>query len=87
MADFIISLILLMVISIPGVFIFKYRAQIKRWAKEPTYGDMRTWHPDRVIRAQREVVKAQWKLDDEQSYLEYLQSPPDKETEKDVQES
>ena len=87
MTDFVMSLILLLILVTPCLFIYKYRAQIKLWAKEPTYGDMRTWRPDRVKRAQREVVKAQWELEDEQGYLEYVRKLPVEETEKEVEES
>ena len=65
------SLLVLMILAIPFVFVYKYRAKIKRWIKEPTYGDLSTWDVDGIKNAERGVIKAQWRLENANAYLEW----------------
>ena len=62
-------LLVLMVLAIPLVIVYKYRAKIRRWINEPTYGDLSSWEVDGVKRAERGVTKARWRLEDAEDYL------------------
>ncbi len=79
------SLLGVMILAIPFVFVYKYRAKIKRWIKEPTYGDLSTWDVDGIKSAERGVIKAQWRLENANDYLEWkrkkaeLQKEPETE--------
>lgn len=63
------GLIILMFLAIPLGFIWKYRAKIKKWLKEPQYGDLSSWKVDGVKRAERKVVEAEWELEDAKDFL------------------
>ncbi len=75
--EFLALLLLVVVIGIP---VYKYRVQFKRWIKDPRYGDLRTWEPDKITCAKRGLIKAQWKVEDAQEYLAYLEAEPKTET-------
>jgi len=71
LVSLVVSLLALMVLAIPLVFVYKYRAKIKRFIKEPTYGDLFMWDIDGIKRAERNITKVQWKLEDAESYLKW----------------
>lgn len=78
MACLIQTLVGLIVVGLLLLFcvapIYKYRANIKRWIKEPDYGSICSWEQDGTKKAQRDVTKAEWKLEDAKDYLTYRQN-------------
>ena len=70
----------LLILGVPAAIMYKYRRQIRRWIKDPDYGDLRTWDVPRQKRAERCVIKAEWKLQDAEDYLEYTKTAKAKET-------
>jgi len=79
--NLVVCLLVLMILAVPLVFVYKYRAKIGKWIKEPTYGDLSVWDVDGIKRAERGVVKAQWKVEDAQDYLEWRKQRKQEEKE------
>ena len=78
-SDFVLSIFLgLTLLGIPICIMYKYRDNLRRWIKNPDYGDLRTWEAPRAERAKRSVIKAQWKLEDAEKYLKYLEEESEK---------
>lgn len=69
LVNIVVSFIALLVVSIPLLVAYKYRYQIKGWVSKPS--ELSMWEVNGVKRAEREVVKAQWKLDDAEEYLQW----------------
>ena len=79
----VVGFLMLLFLCIPLAFLWKYRLIIKRWINDINYGDIRTWEANKTTRAERELIKANWKVQDAQGYLVYLkeQEAKEKETE------
>lgn len=69
LAEMLVFLLAIMVLLVPFLFVYKYRASIKKWIRNPYYGDMAGWEPDAIKRAERGVTKAEWRLEDAKDFL------------------
>lgn len=69
LASLLVSLVLVAFIAGIAGLIYKYRRPLKKWAKDEKYGS--TWTPSRVTRAERELIKANWRVQDAEAYLGY----------------
>lgn len=73
MSEVLSFFVLILLLAFVGAFLYKFRAQIKKWTNDPDYGS--TWHPDRrTILARRK--------EDCDAELEYLDNKDEKEREK-----
>lgn len=84
MEDLILTLVtlvlLVFVVGVPVAFLYRYRANIKRWITDSSY--CVEWNQDAVKRAHRGVTKAEWKLEDAQDYLTFKMAEKSKEQDK-----
>ena len=75
--EFVMGLVLLAFMGIPVAWAYKHRAKIKRWVKDEEYGS--EWCTDSVKRAERRLVKAQWKAADAEAQLAWEREKDEKE--------
>jgi len=71
LVNLVVGLIVLAILAIPLIAVYKHRDVIKRWVKEPDYGSLAMWETDGVKRAERGVIKAKWRVEDAEDYLEW----------------
>jgi len=86
LVNLVACLVAMIILAMPMAVIYKYRAKIKRWIKEPTYGDLSTFDVDGVKRAERGVIKAQWKLEDAEDYLKWKKERKQPQEQKEVKD-
>jgi len=72
------GILTIMILVVPLAFVWKYRQFIKRWLNDVDYGDLRTWEQKRATRAERDLIKANWKSQDAQDYLTYIKTKEEK---------
>ena len=68
-ADLVVLVFSLVCVGIIAGAAYKWRYHLKRWVKDEKYPY--TWETDGVTRAKRGVIKAQWRLEDAEKYLEW----------------
>jgi len=79
LVQLVVALILVVVLAIPFAFVYRHRAEIKRWINDTNYPAM--WETDPVKEAERQVMKAEWKLEDARDYLVFKREKEAKKAE------
>ena len=72
------GLVVLMILAIPFAFVYRHRAEIKRWVNDPK--SHTTWEAKPTVKASRRVTKAKWNLEDAEAELAWNQEKDAKES-------
>jgi len=64
------GLLVLMILAVPLAFVYRYRAVIKKWITDKE--SYTVWDKSAATRAERDIIKAQWRLDDAKTYAEWV---------------
>lgn len=74
LASLMATLVMVLIMAVPLAFIYRHRSAIKQWISDKEYKPFHMWRQDCIKQAERDVIKAEWELEDARDFLVYKQA-------------